>query len=268
MPRNFLSIGIILLLILGVTSCYIKQTKSVIENSSFEQKDSKWKITVDQDYNSYYGYFYDDKVSRKRITEIEFTEGDRWKVVERFYKSAQNYYETKHSIPKFKNRDNNDILYRTYYLKTPDIKKISTDKEQIEKVKDSILYPRISATEHSLFFWYSGLQYSLEFDSTGHFIKSVSQPTSDSPVPPHLYFGQYQLKGDTLELLIFGRKKIRSVVSYNKFLYDILLLEPKKEEYLMNTTRDTLISITNKLYVPVKSKDTLRMLPINKDLSH
>jgi hypothetical protein len=267
MTRNFLNIGIIFLLISGVTSCYVEQTRAVIENTSFVQKDSKWKIAVNPDYNSYYGYFY-DKVSRKRITQIILADGVRWKVVEQFYKSTNSYYETRHSIPKFKKRDNNDILYGIYYLKTPDFKKISTDDEQLEKVRDSIIYPRISATEHSLFFWYSGLQYSLEFDSTGHFIKSVSQPTSDSPVPPHLYFGQYQLKGDTLELLTFGRKKIRSVVSHNKFLYDILLLEPKKEKYLMNTTRDTLTSITNKLYVPVKSIDTLRSLPINKDLSH
>lgn len=266
MPRNFLNIGIILLLIVGVTSCYIEQEISVIEKASFEQKGSKWKITVDPDYYNYHGYY--DKVSRKRITEIEFTNGDSWKVVERFYKGAQNYYETKHSIPKFKNRkNNNDILYGIYYLMKPDFKDISEKNDEFNQKKDGFPFRSPLTAGDSLFFWYSGLQYSLEFDSTGHFIKSVIQPTSDSPVPDHLCFGQYQLKGDTLELLTFGRKRIRSVVN-NKFFYDILLLEPKKEKYLMNTTRDTLFDVRNKLYLPVKVKNTLINLPINKDLSH
>lgn len=267
MTPKFLNIALVFLLIIGMASCYVEQTNIVKDNTTFKQKHSKKKIEANTDNDQYSEYYHGERIPQKRITEIILEDGDKWKVEERFYKSAQNYYETKHSIPEFKNRKNDDILYGTYYLLRPDFEKSRAEFEK-SKVNDSTNRYRRGVAGYNDS-WYFMKKYSLEFDSTGHFIKSVSQPTSDSPVPPHLYFGKYQLKGDTLELLTFGRKIIRTkTVKNNKVLYTLLLLEPKKEKYLMNSTRDILVDVKNKLYVPVKKQDTLRNLPINKDFYH
>jgi hypothetical protein len=264
--KNLHFIIIIAVLFFGMASCYVVET-TVAENTTFIQKKSKWKIAANPD--NYENSEYLDRVSRKLITTVTLPDGDIWSVTEIYNKRYHKYCEQKVSMPKLANRKTGDILFGSYGC----IGKKRTKEEQ--EFIDSLntenrkngggTVSRIGATGGTVSRACSGS--FIEFDSTGYFIKSIPQISSDSRVPSLMSFGQYKIKGDTLELLMIGHKTECVYIDGKGFRYCISLIEPTKEYFFLGKNKDTLISMSNDQFVASKSKFQVRM-PITRDLYH